>query len=294
MKIALYSTFYPACIPFVQQWAQGVLAQDDRNFDLHLALQGVSVDEVTACLDEGIRFTPWPVESTLTPAQVRCHVWKQICPDYDAIAMIDSDDIMLPACIPLHREGLKKSDLSAFAMTIITEDGTQTNMTLTSQWDNVFDFNTFGLSNTAYATSFLKSATHNVPPECRLLDWYLAMQYALSKRPAPAISTSVGALYRQYANNTAPLLKPLSARHIAHSLDLVRHHFKIITENGTNLPASMVTDFQSRIMQLDKLSESIATSGKKDKYIQELNKTDFPLAWWSFLDTRIDLNKANV
>lgn len=253
-RLALYTTFYPQMLPFVREWADSVRQQTDRDFDLWIGVDGISISELPVNLALGSRVT-WVESDGRGPGagiRVRIEAIQRMVRHYDGIVFVDSDDILFPDRLARARQDLERFDLAGCALEVVDREGAavgrrfgvvETGLGLDGM---LSDYNIFGLSNTAYRAACLARCLP-VPEDCELMDWFLATRaWMLGFRLG--FDSQPGMYYRQYGENTAIVLPPFApevilraSRRVAHHYDCVlrgseeiRHPFRHRLENRRN------------------------------------------------------------
>jgi hypothetical protein len=104
--LALYTAVYPGAARFLVPWYASVQAQADREFDLWISLDGLTQEAVAAQLGTRPDATFVVAEAGSTPAQVRQQALTRIADDYDAVVLVDSDDVLHPDRVAAARASL--------------------------------------------------------------------------------------------------------------------------------------------------------------------------------------------
>ena len=110
--IALYTAVYPGAVPFLDEWYASVQAQADRDFDLWISLDGLTETAVTAQLGDRPAATFVVAEPGFTPAQVRQQALARIADRYEAVILVDSDDLLHPDRVAAARAWLDGADVA--------------------------------------------------------------------------------------------------------------------------------------------------------------------------------------
>ena len=121
--IALYTAVYPGAAPFLAAWYASVQAQADRDFDLWISLDGLTEAAVVAQLGDRPAATFVVAEPGYTPAQVRQQALTRIADHYDAVVLVDSDDLLHPDRVAAARAWLEGADVAACGLRLVDEAG---------------------------------------------------------------------------------------------------------------------------------------------------------------------------
>lgn len=223
-----------------------------------------------------------------TPADVRQLALNQLLTtgEYEAVILVDSDDILLPDRVSTAHKAMYHSDVNGCALHLTDKDGknldiifgTDSTETAVSQlpYSNVF-----GMSNTAYRTSILRQCLP-IPSECVLADWFLALRAwangaQFSFDPVPRMA------YRQHGNNIARYLPPFSVDQLIKASQLVLDHFHLILTHIPELSGEKKDIIESRYAQLTRFNQAIRDEQIRDRYLQAVNQLQTNFVWWSFV-----------
>lgn len=295
VKTAVYTTVHPASAPYLAAFFGSVAAQTDRDFDLWVGLDGLSEAVLGAALG--------PLEAHVihaepgdTPASLRGRVWERLVTRYDALVMVDSDDLLYPERVACAKRGLETCDVYGCALELIAEDGTPLGLTLTAPGANrdtdpgtdlaelLPRANVFGLSNTAYRAQVL-AETLPLPPEVAVVDWLVATRASLAGARL-AFDGVPRMAYRQYADNTARVLPPFSPEGIMTATRHVQEHFRHLLAAPVGPGAA---PFERRAAAVQRFAERVQAdvleNDPKDDllttYTRDLNRRKQPVyLWW--------------
>lgn len=293
-KIALYTTFFPAILPFVGDWFRSVLKQELEDFDIWIALDGVDRQEAHAATGQEITATFVEASAGATPAAIRNEVWQEMVSGYDMIIMTDADDVLHPTRVRAASEALQSVDLVACALRIVNEEGRPTGRTMTLARNvDLPSFlargNIYGLSNTAFRTDLLSSILP-VPPEVEVVDWHLASAAlraggTLGFDPAPRMD------YRRYGGNLAPIAPPVDETTLARGTAIVQRHLKM--QRGLAAPQRQDTPcaatrldvaIHRRWGEVMTFSRAMQDPERRSSYLTALaSRSDRNFAWWEFI-----------
>jgi hypothetical protein len=284
--IALYTAVYPGALRFVPEWYGSVRAQADRDFDLWISLDGVAEAALAAQLGERPAATFVVADVGFTPAQVRQQALARIAGHYDAVVLVDSDDLLHPDRVAAARAWLEGADVAACGLRLIDEAGRPLGVSLAppryAEAETTLPrTNVFGLSNTAYRSDVLRSCLP-IPRAAALVDWYLiTMAWLQGARltfdPTPRMD------YRQHGANMARIRSPFTAERVRADTALVREHFRLVLDS---LPAGAlpvrVTQVRDAAADLDAFARQIVDDPQElDRYVSDINAAPPPLVWWA-------------
>lgn len=288
LPLALFTVVYPGSLRFFRAWHESVALQSDQAFDLWIALDGVSPEELELLANGSLRSQWIHIRAGEDPVQLRWRSIVGIREQYDAVIFTDSDDILEPGRVAAAREGLRTADVVGCAMRIIDEDGADAGRIATCPPGLGFDgflstSNIFGLSNTAYSRRAL-SLLDAPPPGCVLMDWFLVTQVWGAGLPI-AFGQSVGMRYRQYGRNIARIVPPFTPEQIVTASELVGRHY-VLLENyqGRFRPevrrrlqeaATSLEHFQSRV---------VADPPVLKEYCHTISALDHAWMWWEMVN----------
>jgi hypothetical protein len=276
MKTALYTTIYPAALPYVQAWADSVTAQTDEEFDLWIAVDNLDKTVIPKPRENIKWFTAQPKD---TPAQIREAVFRDMLPYYDAIIFTDSDDVLLPKRVAAAKQGLQNADVYGCAMQLIDTDGKELGLEFNTprmDWKTLLvNQNAFGLSNTAYLTKTLKHCL-DFPKHTVMVDWLMIMK-AQQAKARLYFDTTPHMLYRQYENNTARVLSPYTEAQILKATELVLGHYEICTGRKSNVKNPHLQKRQSEVVHFYR---NIADEKVLAGYTKALNAHKKVFLWW--------------
>ena len=284
--IALYTAVYPGAAPFLAAWYASVQAQADRDFDLWISLDGLTEAAVMAQLGNRPAATFVVAEPGSTPAQVRQQALTRIADHYDAVVLVDSDDLLHPDRVAAARAWLEGADVAACGLRLVDEAGQPLGLSLATPGEGETEStlprtNAFGLSNTAYRSDVLRACLP-IPAAAALVDWYLiTMAWLQGARlafdPTPRMD------YRQHGANMARIRSPFTAERVRADTALVREHFRLVLDG---LPAGALP---ARATQVREAAADVAAfdqrvvedAARLSRYVRELNAAPPPLLWWA-------------
>lgn len=278
MRLALFTTFFPAVAKWLPAWAESVAAQTDTDFDLCVALDGMTAKEaVEACgMELGARW--YEAGPGVTPAGVRSKALLAIVGEYDGVLFVDADDVLLPTRVEAGRDALIGADASCCAMFVVDEAGLECGPVFepADGFNELHRLNVFGFTNSAYRSEALKACLP-IPDSCVLVDWFVASTVALKGGTMHTDSTP-RMQYRQYGANTARILSPFSQEQVLAAATLVARHYDLLEEFFEELPYAHTGARD----QVHTFIETLQRDAKKaEAYVEALNALDQPHVWWS-------------
>jgi hypothetical protein len=289
-RLALYTTVYPAVLPYLGDWYASVRAQTDGDFDLWIGVDALGDDEVLAAL--GLAPSD-PATATArlvrapegaTSAQVRANVIDRMVYAYDGVIFTDSDDMLHPTRVAAARAALESCDVAACALRMVDEEGGDLGVNFGPAADEdpvemLPRNNVFGLSNTAYRTEILRRCLP-IPADNPLVDWLLATRaHALGARmvfdPAPLMS------YRQHGENIARVLPPFSHGEVDAASRHVIRHYRSLLEGPPRLDDAQHEMIDAESRRVREFQLALAESAeRRQRYIEALNALPPRYVWW--------------
>jgi len=289
-RLALYTTVYPAVLPYLGEWYASVSAQTDRDFDLWVGVDALGDDAVLAAM--GVAPTdPASAAARLVrapdgslPAQVRANAIDRMVYAYDAVVFTDADDLLHPTRVAAARAALEECDVAACALRMVNEAGEDLGVTFGPAPDEdpvemLPRNNVFGLSNTAYRTDVLRRCLP-IPAENPLVDWLLATRaHALGARmvfdSTPLMS------YRQHGENIARVLPPFSVAEVEAAARHVIRHYRSLLDGPPSLDDVQHARIDSEARRVKEFHLALAESAeRRQRYIEALNALPPRYVWW--------------
>lgn len=285
-SMALYTAVYPGAAPFLNTWYASVEAQTDRDFDLWISLDGLTEAAVIAQLGNRPTASFVVAEPGSTPAQVRQQALVQIVDHYEAVVLVDSDDLLHPDRVAAARAWLEGADVAACGLRLVDEAGEPLELSLAAPDEGAAESmlprtNAFGLSNSAWRSDALRACLP-IPAAARLVDWYLITMAWLQGRRL-AFDPTARMDYRQHGANMARIRSPFTAERVRSDTALVLGHFRLVLDS---LPAEALAD---RAAQVREVAADVAAFDQRivgdvaglSRYVRELNAAPPPLIWWA-------------
>lgn len=284
MRLALYSTIYPAAMPYVRAWADSVRAQDDSDVEVWVGLDLLEVGTVESHIGGGLVDHWVPAAPGDTPTQVRQRALEHLTADCDAVVLVDSDDVLYPARVAAARAALIDHDVVGCAQLLVDEQGQPLDETLTvppgvTPDDILPHSNVFGLSNSAYRTDVLRRCLP-VPVETAALDWWLATRAWLGGARV-LFDRAAQMAYRQHPANIAQVLPPFTPSQIAAHTTIVQRHLQAIGNADQRAHPGRVAQIREASRQVNRFVERVVKRPEPlRRYVEELNANPPAPRWW--------------
>lgn len=288
MKVALYSTVFPAVLPFVGSWYHSVLRQEDQAFTVHLALDGVSPADVAEAVGGTIEAEFTTAARGDTPALVRQRAWTDLCDRFDLVVMVDADDVLHPSRVAGAIQALESADVDACALRLVDREGRPLGATLGPGAGRTMGDcaawlpyrNLFGLSNTAYRTDYLRRWLP-LPPDITAVDWYLATRACwdgatLTFDPVPRMD------YRQHGRNIGRVLPPFDGAYLERATEVVlRHQQALLSLPLDAAGAAVRRGIARRVAEVKAFSDAMRDATRRSDYLEAINEPRRAVyAWW--------------
>lgn len=284
MRVALFTTVYPATLRFLHDWGESVAAQTVQDFDIWFALDAVRVSDV----NDRIGFLPRTnfvhAPQPSNPAHNRNYALARVVNQSDAVVLVDSDDLLLPSRVEAALASVKHSELSATAMQLIDESKNP----IAVQFDpqrvglNIARENVFGLTNTTWRSSLLKECLP-VPNGSQLFDWMLATRANLCGASL-SFDSKPRMLYRQHGRSIAPLSPPFTSLQVVRATELVLGHQALLETTVLSHYRDGLHIFADAHSAVRRFSTAISREPSLlDKYTAALNSLQPRLTWWSLV-----------
>lgn len=287
-RLAVYTTVYPAVVPYLAEWYASVRAQTDQDFDLWMGVDALTSDEVAAAMgaDPGAvgRATLVMAPASASPAQVRARAIDRMVDGYHGIVFTDSDDLLHPTRVAAARTALERYDVAACALRMVDAEARDLGVDFgPAEGEDPVEMlprnNVFGLSNTAYRTELLRRCLP-IPAQNPLVDWLLATRaHALGATMVfdrtPLMS------YRQHGENIARVLPPFSGPEVDAASRHVLGHYESLLSGPARLQNAQreKIDAESRRVRTFHLSLA-ASAERRQRYLDALNALPPRYVWW--------------
>lgn len=282
-RLALSTTVYPAVLPYLRAWHASVLAQDDDGFDLWVAADGVTAEQVAAAVGAPLGASWVDAVAGDTPTTLRARAMSILVERYPAIVFVDADDELEPTRISAARAALAEHDVSACGLLLVDEagggiGGVVAPASTADALEHLPMWNVFGLSNTAYRAATLERCLP-VPADTALVDWYLATA-AWGQDARMEFDFTPRMRYRQHPGNIARVMPPYTPEYLRRAAALVeRHH--VAVRRGRWLAAGKRERMEraaDRVSAFRRWSEFVP--GALDRYCTALHRLPAVHAWW--------------
>jgi hypothetical protein len=284
-RLAVYTTIYPGVEAYLPDWYRSVQAQTDQDFQLWIGLDGIEAGAVEAVIGAHLEAVWVPSKPDNTPAWIRQRSLAQIVEAFDAVVLVDSDDILHPTRVAAARAALQTSELAACALRLVDQhrQDLRTTLTLPGQAvpDNVLPRNNvFGFSNSAYRSELLRRCLP-VNSGIALVDWFLAtkawlMGARLSFDPVVRMD------YRQHGANMAPICFPFVANQVIRDTKKVREHYSLLLASPMeNVLPDRWAQVEEVATDVQLFSEQVVSQPKRlEDYLRNLNTLEPQVVWW--------------
>jgi hypothetical protein len=284
-RLALYTTIYPGVEPYLADWHQSVRAQVDQDFQLWIGLDGIETGAVETAIGGHVEAVWVTSEPGDTPARIRQRSLARIVDDFDAVVLVDSDDILRPTRVAAARAALRSSDLNACALRLVDEHRQDLGTTLTLAEgvtpESVLPRNNvFGFSNTAYRSDLLRRCLP-IPDGIALVDWFLATT-AWLRGAKLTFDPVVGMEYRQYGANMAPIRFPFNVYQVSRDTQRVYKYFQLLQSWPLEdvLPDRWA-QVQEASADVQLFFETVVSQPQRlESYVRNLNTLEPQVVWW--------------
>ena len=283
--VALYTTVYPGVERFLPDWYASVEAQTDRDFDLWIGVDGMSLEQITEALGADPEATWVFGEPGDGPVRVRERAIERIVDAYDAVVFVDSDDILRPDRVSAARQGLADSDVYGCALRLADESGADLGIGFGAPEDEpIPDLlalrNIFGMSNTAYRTATLKRCLP-LPKDAILLDWYMAT-LAWAHGARFVFDSTARMDYRQHGANIASVRPPFTEEQIMAATRRVLAHYDLVLARLAGEASEVTSALEKARRDVDAFASATFHSPLLlREYVMQLNRIESPHVWWS-------------
>jgi hypothetical protein len=286
--LALFTTVYPAVQPFLADWYASVRAQTDGGFDLCIALDGLGEEKASRAMGGGVDADWVRGGRDETVGSIRQLALEELTRSYDAVVMVDSDDVLHPTRVATARAMLETCDVAGCALRIIDESGRSAGRTFSLPGglaaDGAFPrANAYGLSNSAVRSAILRRCLP-IPRDAALVDWYLwTRAWLFGARFAFGARAEMD--YRQYGANTARVLGPFTAEQVAEDTERVRHHYSLVLASDlTGAATDRLREVKAAAGAVDVFAGRVVASPEVlARYVDALNRLTNTMVWWQWV-----------
>lgn len=283
-RLAVYTTVYPAVVPYLSEWYDSVRAQTDQDFDIWIGVDALTRDEVIAAMGADPAATMVLAPAGSSPAQVRARAIERMVADYDGIVFTDSDDLLHPTRVAAARAALESYDVAACALRMVDAEARDLGVDFgPAEGEDPIEMlprnNVFGLSNTAYRTTTLRRCLP-IPAQNPLVDWLLATRAhalgaTMSFDATPLMS------YRQHGENIARVLPPFSSSEVDAASRHVLRHYRSLLNGPAQLRDAQREKIDAESRRVRTFHLSLAASAERRKrYLEALNALPPRYVWW--------------
>ena len=284
-RIAVYTTIYPGVQEYLSDWHRSIRSQSDQNFQLWIGLDGIEAETVETVIGSHMDAVWVTSEPGDTPARIRQRSLARIVKAFDAVVLVDSDDILHPTRVAAARTALEDSDLNACALRVVDQHRQDLGMTFTlppqTGPDDILPRNNvFGFSNSAFRSKLLLRCLP-IPHAAVLVDWFLATRAWLSGAKIHFDET-VRMDYRQHGTNTASIRFPFDASRVIQDTEKVLEHFRLLQSSPMEdrLPDRWAQT-QQTAKEVQLFSEQVVSQpAKLEHYVRNLNTLQPQAIWW--------------
>jgi len=284
-EIAVYTTVYPGVEAFLKPWAESLAKQTAIDFDLWIALHGINQTQTECALGQPIEATWLTIAEDASPAQVRERAFRTMIPLYDAIVLVDCDDLLLPQRVQAAVSALETSDVYGCALRLADADGLDLGTTLSISGDRRAEealpvVNVFGLSNTAYRTDILERCLP-IPSGIVAVDWYLATLAWLNDASF-CFDRTPHMTYRRHGNNVCAISAPFSGASILRATAQAIEHYEAVLD----ATSEMASEKRDKLVEREKVVRGFQKRMEEDtsvlaKYVAKINQqSSSPAMWW--------------
>ncbi len=285
-RLAVHTTVYPGCERFLAEWYASVLAQTDSRFDLWISLDMLTPQQVEPAAAAGQPLQAHYVAARPgdTPAGVRERAYEQLIACYDAIVLVDADDILLPTRVEAAREALATCDVAGCALRLADHpSGDDLGVTFGAPRGADLAgllprYNVFGLSNSAYRSAVLAKCLP-LPSPCVLIDWLLASRASacgatLDFDDVPRM------VYRRHGENTAPVMPPFTASQVLTAARRVVDHYGFLLDSDWRWRGCRQPFERARVRARAFHDAMHASPDVLHAYVKALNDLPPQYVWW--------------
>jgi hypothetical protein len=285
MALALYTTIYQGVEAYLPDWYRSVQAQTDQDFQLWIGLDGIEAGAVETAIGAHLQAVWVPSQLGNTPARIRQQSLAEIVEDFDAVVLVDSDDILHPTRVASARVSLQTAELAACALRLVDQNRQALGTALTLPDRTVPDDilprnNVFGFSNSAYRSKLLRRCLP-IPAGIALVDWFLATKAWLMGAKL-AFDPIVRMEYRQHGANMAPIRLPFDANQVTRDTKKVLEHYHFLQAAATeNVLPDRWAQVQQAATEVQLFSEQVVSQPKElETYVRKLNTLEPQVVWW--------------
>jgi hypothetical protein len=283
--MAVYTTIYPGVEVYLPDWHRSMQEQTDQDFQLWIGLDGIEAGGVETAIGAHLEAVWVPSKADNTPARIRQRSLAQIVEDFDAVILVDSDDILHPTRVAAARAALQTSDLAGCALRLVDYQREDLGTTLTLPGhavpENILPRNNvFGFSNSAYRSELLRRCLP-LPADSVLIDWFLATKAWLMGARL-AFDPVVRMEYRQHRANMAPICFPFDASQVIRDTRKVVEHYRLLLASPMeNVLPDRWAQVQEAAADVQLFFDQVVSRPRRlEKYVRNLNVLEPQVIWW--------------
>jgi hypothetical protein len=284
-QLAVYTTIYPGVEAYLPDWYRSLETQTDQDFALWIGLDGIESRAVETAIGTHLDAIWVPSEPGSTPARIRQRSLERIAEDFDAVVLVDSDDVLLPGRVASARAALETSELAACALRLVDQNREDLGTVLTVPEQAAADSilprkNIFGFSNSAYRSELLQRCLP-VPADAALVDWFLATRAWLIGAKL-AFDPVVQMEYRQHGQNMAPIHFPFDSDQVIRDTGKVLAHYSyLLASPMENVLPDRWAQVEEAAADVRFFSEQVVSQPNKlEDYVSNLNRLAPQVVWW--------------
>ncbi len=284
--LALYTTVYPGCEPYLRDWHDSVAAQTDRGFDLWIGTDGLPPEAVAQAAGVAPGAT-WVVnDEGGSPAGLREKAIRRLVERYEGVVFADSDDVLHPSRVAAARVALRQCDVVGCALRLVGAVGADLGLVFGPARDadlraEVVRTNAFGLGNTAYRSVLLRHCLP-LPEGCLLRDWFLITRSVALGARLMFDFTPRGD-YRQHEANASGVLPPRSAGQLRRAAELVLGHYAAVLAHVPELPRELHGRITAARTDVEAFLAGVASPPVAERYLTAVAEVSGPLVWWDYV-----------
>lgn len=296
-NIALYTTMYPGGEPYWGSFLESVASQTDENFDLWVGIDDLDPDAIRKMVQNHLDVPLYLFTGEENPSAIRRRSLREITKRYNAVILVDSDDVLLPSRIEAARRGVEDADVVGCALELSDVYGQSLGDIFSPPASedilSLLPFlNVFGFSNTVYQCATLERCLPYTD-DVELMDWYVAtkawlLNATLAFDPEPRM------YYRQYDENMAGVMGPFTLERIRADIPRVLRHYQLVMRSDLReaIPERLraLAEARSRLCQywtaIQRQPERL------DEHARSLNFDGRIPMWWEWVTAPVFVQQA--
>lgn len=287
MKTVVCSTLYPAMMPYLSDFLESLDAQSDPDFDLWLGLDDIEPQKIGPLVNRAdVQFLESQNESIAT---FRQRFLGMLCGEYEAVILVDSDDLLLPNRVSRAKLALQTFDVYGCALRLIDQAGIDLNLVFNYNGQGLWEkdlsrLNIFGFSNSAFRSHVLEQC-FPIQPEVVLVDW-LVISSAVATGATVTFDREPQMSYRQHLQNTAAVRAPFSTDQILSAVKLVVDHYRFLNEvmDRKNIRHEIFSNnIQNRQQDVMEFAAAMQNHDRLLRYTDRINQIQSVYCWWEMI-----------